>query len=403
MRYITDFFGAVASPVVSMVSWSASWFYSQAPVQEPKETIFLDLCKADYFFRARPFTSNGLTNCTVRPEEDTLREYFVDKRFKEDGYTAVRLHNFDFTQPDCVSLVSLIKEDFVLVQSQMNLEQLWQMLRQEVPLDRSCYRLIDPISFENYAQLYEFCQQNDKVAHLHGVPVDFSNSDVTPYPDNFVASCCPIILENTVISQQQFNQLLSGVKINRPYLNLRGLVLRDLILDDLIEQHQLAMTLKHQPACWGQKKICLPDTSISGAILSLDVLALLAQKKILHEWFDEASVDFTLRFENGIRCDDYVVNINRVLVGVEAVFLQSSKANRLMSFSKTTFSQRLLAFLKEKKLISGEVPTFQMKKSEQFLWLMYCVKHYEQAPVSRAFWQYLSESYKSESQVTLRQ
>ena len=186
-------------------AWCASFF--QASSTDPQK---LPLCKTDFFLQDNRFSQPA----SLTPDEKNLFQYLMDKRFLKDGYTEVIFYNFDFsrvTEEEKIlcDLLLHVDQHFTFIQTTFTFPQIDNLLRMpNVTLEKSIYNTQYQASFEEYSRLFHYCLEQEKIAGLHGIRVDFSKADLTTLPEDIVAACQPISLKNTRITSVQLQKFL---------------------------------------------------------------------------------------------------------------------------------------------------------------------------------------------------
>ncbi|MCX7121981.1 MAG: hypothetical protein NTZ67_09485 [Gammaproteobacteria bacterium] len=335
-------------------NWTLGFFRSTTHTNTMNEAKTLNLSPTDY-----------LNN------KKYSRHYFENKEFIEEGYTEIRFYNFNFTRSDFQPLLEILNPFFVFIQAEFTIEQICMLLQHDFDLSKSIYRTVSIISLDDYIQLYHFCAEHGKNKFLHGVAVHFNEeSDIRPYPDDFVSSCNATSLYDVTVSQAQFNYMFEK-KINSS-LNLCGIILQDINISYLIDNHRDRITFSTDVFHSTFNKILLSDTSIRNSIINISCLGALAVYPECHDWFKENNLFFLIFYENGLANHCIEISVETFITEAEdnLGLLSARKISPRLHESKNFFSRLKDELVKHNE--SHKILVFEkMHSGEKLLWLFY--------------------------------
>lgn len=375
MRYVTG-------SITNAAAYVASFFYQPATTEE----CVLDICAAAFFLDGQWRYDIEKQCPSLREDEATLENYLREKRYKKDGYTRVRLMNFDFNHEESLEeskrkytqLFTLISGEITLCQAVLSAHQLRLLLWNDVDLSRSSYAVPGGVSLEEYVACYEYRASSHALASLHDVTVHCEEADLRQCPDNFLAVCKSAWLKGALITQWQLGDLLSAFP-RKKNLNLKGLVLRDLDISRLLKEFDDFIDFSDKP--YQQEKcICLADTSIEGASIDICVLANLKSKYKYAHWFNATDKIFKICYEEGLEEIEVPISVDK--------FLEDVKRKLPSTGLKSLFGDKLVAHLNNqyRKNNNAFDDFAKMSLGEKFLWVCHCANQYPDSAISHAFW-----------------
>ena len=377
MRAITD----------TAYNWTFGFFYARKTSSPQPEHKILHVSPGLYL--------------TEIIDGESYHQYLSEKKFIDDGYTEVRLYNFDFRKFELTPLLGIIDQSFTFIQAEFTISQIQMLLQSNISLEKYRYRSVEShedngfLSHSDYTQLYDFCAKNNLQKSLHGVSVAFrEESDIHFYPDDFIAVCHPISLYDVTVSQAQFDSLLSN-HTDKP-LDLSGIILANLDISQLINQHERIIFNK-EGLSHLSKKICLSETSIRDSIIDFETLCTLVLRPTCIPWFYENDLTFKIRYEN-VESSLIEVNVDEFLRSLATKKPEPVSARSIRPKSDFDFDAEIkrnppqsarirlfqpetnsaLAIKLKNELIKidekhAELNIDTLPNGEKLLWLFYCI------------------------------